>query len=92
MDRPPLRKSLARVALATGLLLLVPLLAMQFTGEMSRGLFDFAAAGVLLFGAGTAMVLATRRLQRPVAKTAAVVAVALVLAAVWAELAVGIFH
>lgn len=35
MKNSPLRRSLSRVALATGLLLLVPLVAMQFTPEVS---------------------------------------------------------
>ena len=38
------------IALATGLILLVPLLATQFTSEVNWTLLDFATAGTLLFG------------------------------------------
>jgi hypothetical protein len=41
-----------RVALATAFILLVPLVAMQFTDEVDWGVADFVAAGVLLGGAG----------------------------------------
>jgi hypothetical protein len=41
-----------RVALATGLILLVPLVAMQITDEVNWAPGDFVFAGVLLAGAG----------------------------------------
>lgn len=43
-----------RVALVTGLLLLVPLVAMQFTDEVRWNLADFVVAGALLFGVSAA--------------------------------------
>lgn len=92
MKRSSLRSSLAGVAVATGLLLLVPAVAMQFTAEVAWGPGDFLVAGSLLFGAGTAIVLARRTLERPLQRGAAVACIAFALALVWAELAVGIFH
>ena len=91
MKKPSLRKALAGVALATGLLLLLPLAAMQFTAEVSWGVVDFLAAGVLLFSAGAGMALAIRRFERPLQRGLALAAVALCFCLVWAELAVGIF-
>jgi hypothetical protein len=41
-----------RVALATALILLLPLVAMQITDEVDWGVFDFAFAGALLGGTG----------------------------------------
>jgi hypothetical protein len=41
-----------RVALATGLILLVPLVAMQVTDEVDWGVADFVFAGALLGGTG----------------------------------------
>ena len=41
-----------RVALATALILLVPLVAMQITDEVDWGVADFALAGALLWGTG----------------------------------------
>lgn len=84
--------SAARVALATGLLLLVPWVAMQLTDEVDWGWGDFAAAGLLLFAAGMSCVAgapagsATRR--RVVVGLATLAATAVV----WAELAVGLFR
>lgn len=81
-----------RVLLVTGLLLLVPLLAMLFTDEMNWGIGDFLAAGALLAGAGMAYVVLARR-TRSSAHRAFIAALVLVsLTWVWAELAVGIFH
>lgn len=77
------------LALATGLILLIPLSAMQLTAEMNWGLFDFVIAGALLFGAGSVFVLAARMTSKYRAVIGLVLAAALLL--VWAELAVGVF-
>jgi hypothetical protein len=42
----------ARIVLATAFVLLLPLIAMQFTDEVDWGVFDFVFAGVLLAGSG----------------------------------------
>ncbi len=78
------------IALATGLLLLVPLVAMQFTAEVNWTLFDFVVMGILLFGTGTLFVLVARVTPR---KYRALIGFAIVAAFLWlwAELAVGIF-
>jgi hypothetical protein len=54
-------RSARGVALATALILLVPLLAMQFTDEVAWGVFDFVVAGTLLGGTGLIHQLAARR-------------------------------
>ena len=46
-------KVLIWVVLATGFVLLVPLLAMRFTDEVAWTLLDFVTAGTLVFGAGS---------------------------------------
>jgi hypothetical protein len=50
-----------RVALVTACILLVPLVAMQFTDEVDWGVFDFVLAGVLLAGSGLLIELAVRK-------------------------------
>jgi hypothetical protein len=86
-----LLKSLLTVASATLLLLLLPLVAMQFTPEVRWGLGDFLVAGCLIFGAGAGMVMIARHTKRTGHRVALMGILALVLAVVWAELAVGIF-
>ena len=46
------KRPVVLIALATVLILLVPLVAMQFTDEVDWGVFDFVLAGVLLGGGG----------------------------------------
>jgi hypothetical protein len=51
-----------RVALVTAFILLLPLVAMQFTDEVDWGVADFVLAGVLLGGSGLLLhALAARR-------------------------------
>lgn len=56
-----LTQSIAYLALTTGLLLLIPLIAMQFSGEVVWTLSDFIFAGILIFGTGLAYKLITRK-------------------------------
>lgn len=75
-----------------GLALVIPLLVMQVTDSVYWGLGDFATAAVLLGAAGLALELVTRRLANPAQRWLAAGAVVLAVLAIWAELAVGIFH
>jgi hypothetical protein len=70
-------RSTIRVLLAAAFVLLLPLLAMQFTDEVVWSLADFAVAGGLLVGTGLLYV-------------AAGLALAAALLLVWINLAVGI--
>lgn len=54
-------KTAVRIALATTLVLLVPLVAMQFTEEVDWGVADFVLAGVLLGGTGLLLEVAARK-------------------------------
>ena len=77
------------IALATGLILLIPLIVMQFTEEVSWNSVDFIVMGTLLFGAGSLFVLLSRWFPRK----RRIIAGAIVTAAflyVWAELSVGV--
>ena len=86
----PLARRMGRVAGISGVLLLVPLVAMLFTDEVVWDLTDFAAAAVLLMGTGFAYVLATRRPHGTAYRLAVGAVLGLALLLVWAELAVGI--
>lgn len=95
MGMPPhgagLGRDVARVAAVTALVLLAPLAAMQFTRAVHWTALDFGAAAVLLLVAGLACVRAARRLRSARARLAAVTLLALGFAAVWVELAAGVF-
>ena len=84
------RKNIIRIALVTGLILLIPLVAMQFTHEMDWNLFDFVVAGALLFGSGLTYELIARKGGNTAYRAAVGVAVATALLLVWINLAVGI--
>lgn len=76
---------------AIALLLLLPLIAMQFTSEVSWTASDFIAAAVLLVGAGLAYEIVARYVldHRRRASIAATIIAAV--AVIWAHGAVGIF-
>jgi hypothetical protein len=83
-------RSARGVALATAFILLVPLLAMQFTDEVAWGVFDFAVAGALLGGTGLIYQLAARKAGNIAYRAAVGVALAAALLLVWMNLAVGV--
>ena len=85
----PLRPVI-RVALVTVLLLLVPLLAMQFTPEVNWSPMDFAVGGALLFIAGMSWTLLSAKSTAAAYRLAAAIAVATALLLVWGNLAVGL--
>lgn len=83
-------RSVVIIVVATAFILLLPLLAMQFTDEVAWGPVDFAVAGALLLGTGLLYELAARKAGGVVYRVAAGVALAAALLLVWVNLAVGI--
>ena len=78
------------IAIATAAILLIPLVAMQFTAQVSWDMADFIVMGALLFGMASLFVVAARTTARRHRKLIGVIFVAAFLY-IWAELAVGIF-
>ena len=83
-------KNIIRIALVTAFILLLPLVALQFTDEVVWGPFDFAVAGALLFGTGLTYELVAKRMSTIAYRVAVGVALATAFILVWANLAVGI--
>ncbi|MBX2926850.1 MAG: hypothetical protein KF852_03345 [Saprospiraceae bacterium] len=84
-------KRLLGIVFTVALLLLVPLIAMQFTDEVKWTSFDFAVAGSLLLGAGLLCELTLRVVKKTEYRLALCAVILVALLVVWAELAVGIF-
>lgn len=84
-------KSLLVIGLITASILLIPLVAMQFTDEVNWTLFDFIVAGVLLFATGLLFDLILRKIKVKTYRIAALFVLILAFLLVWIELAVGIF-
>ena len=84
-------KKLKFILLFIIFLLLIPLIAMQFTNEVNWTLCDFVVAGILLFGTGLIFNLVVRKIKNIKYRIVIGVALLIVLLLIWAELAVGIF-
>ena len=83
-------KNVVRIVLAVGLILLVPLVAMQFTGEVAWTVSDFVVAGGLLLGTGLTYELLARKARGHAYRVAVGIAVGAALLLVWINLAVGL--
>ncbi|HET8837950.1 MAG TPA: hypothetical protein VFM82_03035 [Flavobacteriaceae bacterium] len=84
-------KRLIAILVTATALLLVPLIAMQFTNEVKWGLFDFMVMGVLLFGTGLLCEFVLRKIKSLGGRIAFCVLILFFFFLIWAELAVGIF-
>lgn len=76
---------------AAAVLLLLPLVAMQFTSEVAWDPADFAIFGVMLAVACGAFELAVRLTRQPAYRVLAGLALAGGFVLLWAQLAVGVF-
>ena len=84
-------KRLIGILITVVLILIIPLIAMQFRAEANWDLGDFIAAGFLLSVTGLAIEFVIRKLKKSNFRIAIVVAILVLLILAWAELAVGIF-
>lgn len=84
------KKSILSVLLAPVFILVVPLVAMQFTNEVAWDFADFAIAWALMAGVGFAYKLATRRTGNVAYRAAVGLALATAFILIWINLAVGL--
>jgi hypothetical protein len=85
-----MQKNIIRIALGTGLILLIPLVAMQFSDEWNWGVFDFIFMGGLLFGTGLAYELIAKKGSTTAYRAAVGIACPAALVLVWMNAAVGL--
>ena len=84
-------KRLIGILTSIPLLLLVPLIAMQYSTEVQWGAFDFLVAGFLLLVTGLALELILRKAATRRQRIILGIVLLVVFLLVWVELAVGLF-
>ncbi len=84
-------KRLIGIILTVAFILLIPLIAMQFTDEVDWSPFDFVVMGSLLLGTGLMCELVLRKVKKIEHRIAICGVLLVALFLIWAELAVGIF-
>ncbi|MCD6011339.1 MAG: rane protein [Flavipsychrobacter sp.] len=84
-------KRLTGILIAATTLLLIPLVAMQFTNEVDWKAGDFIIMGTLLYGTGLACEFVLRKVKGTGYRIAMCAIILVLLFLIWAELAVGIF-
>lgn len=85
-----IEKRLIVWAVVVALILMIPLVAMQFTAEVNWDLFDFVLMGAVMFGVGLAYELVARRSEKTVYRVAFGVGLAGAFLLFWVNGAVGI--
>jgi hypothetical protein len=83
-------RRLAGIGLTVALILLIPLIAMQFTDEVNWKLSDFVLMGTILFGLGLTYELIARRSEKMMYRVALGVGLAGAFLLFWVNAAVGI--
>ncbi|MEL6194773.1 MAG: hypothetical protein AAFR66_22120 [Bacteroidota bacterium] len=86
-----LPKRLVMIAMITAAILLIPLIAMQFSEEVNWTLGDFIEAGALLLGVGILLDFALRQIKKSRFRVFIILGILILFLLVWAELAVGLF-
>lgn len=77
---------------AVALVMLTPAVAMRFTEEVNWTTSDFVFAGVLLIGGAALIELVAWQVRNPVIRIGFALLVVAIVALIWIEGAVGIFH
>lgn len=85
------RKHIIVIALATVVILMVSLIAMQFTDEVDWSPMDFGIMGILLLGTGLTFELVSRKIRTTTNRVVFGIILAVLFLLIWTELAVGIF-
>ena len=84
-------KSQKNILIVVVILLSIPLIAMQFTDEVSWTILDFVVMGILLLSIGFICELTIKKVSKIKRRIAICITILVVFLLIWAELAVGIF-
>lgn len=84
-------KRLGGILLFATIILIIPIIAMQFSKEVNWTLSDFIVAGTLLFGTGLLLELVLRKVKKIRTRIILFSIFIASLLLTWIELAVGIF-
>jgi hypothetical protein len=83
-------KRLVGIVLTVVLILLLPLIAMQFTSEVDWSLMDFVIMGFLLLSTGLACELVLRKVKSLQGRLLVIGLILFTFFIIWAQLAVGL--
>ncbi|ARN79344.1 hypothetical protein BST97_03050 [Nonlabens spongiae] len=84
-------KRLVTILAVAVALLLIPLVAMNFSNEVNWSAFDFIVGGALLIGTGLVLEFILRKIKTLKYRIIIGLILFFVLFLIWAELAVGVF-
>ena len=74
-----------------GLLLLIPMIAMQLTDEVNWSFFDFIIMGVMLSITGLAIGIIIKKIKYSKYRNIFITIIVMIFLLIWAELGVGLF-
>ena len=80
-----------RILPIVGLLLLIPLIAMQLTNEVNWSFFDFIIMGGMLTITGLLIGIILKNVKNSKNRLILIVTIVMIFFLIWAELAVGLF-
>ena len=80
-----------RILFIVGLLLLIPLIAMQLTNEVNWSFFDFIIMGILLTIISLLIGIILHKVENFKNRLILIVTIVMIFFLIWAELAVGLF-
>jgi peptidoglycan/LPS O-acetylase OafA/YrhL len=84
-------KRLFTIVISVAVLLLIPLIGMQFSDEVNWSIMDFVIAGSLLLGTGLICEFIMRKVKKKENRITLIIVIIALLLLIWAELAVGVF-
>jgi hypothetical protein len=87
-----MQTKMIRIALITTFILLIPLVARQFTNEVNWNAFDFIVIGVLISGICLTYELIATKVKPRKDQIFVGLALFFILLFIWADLSVGIFN